>query len=376
MIKRARFFLCALIVGGLSSCNLLPLPNAKLTDQVGAAQYETVTMLLTETAQVTGDVTPTPINWTVTSQPTPVTKTQVTRKTAISQDAVTNIAFTKTPLPDNTQLVIRTQSTAQESQTLILPCNLAQPGRPFDLTVPDDSQVAPGEYFSKTWRLINAGHCNWTADYAIVWFSGEDMGASHTQPLGVNVMPGNTVDVTIDMMAPSSPGIYQSNWKLLSSQGEMFGIGPSGDAPFWVRIMVMQVSTETPTPLPPQVTPTALVYSNGQMQLSMEQGVDLDSGVTDQGERNDVVLQVSPEGHSVLAPVNGSRLAVYGLNVPELTDCMASPAVDSPVVLQELPLGTYFCYRTSQGMPGRLYFSSLDQQQNLLTLEFSTWAVP
>jgi hypothetical protein len=48
---------------------------------------------------------------------------------------------------------------------------------------------------------------------------------------------------------------------LSNADGELFGIGPNGDAPFWARIIVVPSETETPTPTntpTPEVTLTVV----------------------------------------------------------------------------------------------------------------------
>ena len=140
-------------------------------------------------------------------------------------------------------------------------CNRVAAGVPFDVTIPDDTIMQPGQSFTKTWRLVNNGTCKWTRLYAVVFFSGNPMGAHQTNYLNAEVLPGQSIDVSVEFIAPFEPGMYQSNWMLQSQAGELFGLGPNGDAPFWVRIHVVGPPTSTPTitPLPTgseTVTPT------------------------------------------------------------------------------------------------------------------------
>jgi hypothetical protein len=46
-----------------------------------------------------------------------------------------------------------------------------------DVTVPDGTVLDPGETFTKTWRLKNAGTCSWTPSYAhvFIWGSMADL---------------------------------------------------------------------------------------------------------------------------------------------------------------------------------------------------------
>ena len=144
------------------------------------------------------------------------------------------------------------------TQATATACDLAQPGRPIDVTVPDDTSFHPGDNFSKTWRLVNAGSCAWDGHYTVLWFSGDDLGTTHHLPLSERIGPGKSIDITVDMHAPQEPGTYQSNWKMSNGQGEMFGIGTDGDAPFWVRIIVVPADTVTtaPSEIAPEVTHT------------------------------------------------------------------------------------------------------------------------
>jgi hypothetical protein len=127
-------------------------------------------------------------------------------------------------------------------------CNRVAAGIPFDVTIPDDTVMQPGQSFTKTWRLVNNGTCKWTRLYAVVFFSGNPMGAQQTQYLNAEVLPGQSIDVSVEFIAPFESGTYQSNWMLQSQAGELFGLGPNGDAPFWVRIQVVGPETPTQTP--------------------------------------------------------------------------------------------------------------------------------
>jgi len=109
-----------------------------------------------------------------------------------------------------------------------------------DVTIPDDMDLAPGEKFTKTWRLQNAGSCPWTIGYLLYFESGDSMGALASLELtSETIQPGDTVDVSVDMIAPQEPGAYQGNWKIRNVKGDGFGVGPSFRA-FWVKINVVE----------------------------------------------------------------------------------------------------------------------------------------
>ena len=107
-----------------------------------------------------------------------------------------------------------------------------------DVNVPDGTTYTPGAAFSKTWRIKNTGSCTWTKDYKVMYYSGEVMNAQIAVNLPLYVYPGETVDVTVNMVAPSSPGDYRSYWILANANGTMFGIGSNASDPFWVAIKV------------------------------------------------------------------------------------------------------------------------------------------
>lgn len=107
-----------------------------------------------------------------------------------------------------------------------------------DVTIPDNTVMAPGQTFRKTWRIQNAGSCAWSQSYQLVYTSGEAMGTIYAVNLPQAVAPGETVDVSVDLTAPYSYGTYQSNWNLRSPSGNVFGTSNSENNAIWVKIVV------------------------------------------------------------------------------------------------------------------------------------------
>ncbi len=112
-----------------------------------------------------------------------------------------------------------------------------------DVTIPDGTVFAPGAAMVKTWRLKNVGTCTWSTSYAIVFYSGSQMGAPSAVNLPTSVAPGNTVDVTVNMTAPSGSGHYRGNWMLRNASNVLFGVGPSGSWVFFIDINVSSGSS-------------------------------------------------------------------------------------------------------------------------------------
>src|SRR5688572_26820454 len=111
-----------------------------------------------------------------------------------------------------------------------------------DLTAPDGAAFAPGATFAKTWRLMNIGTCTWTISYNLVWIGGDSMGAPLSVKLPVDVPPGQIVDVSVNLTAPTTSGHYKGLFKISNTSGVAFGIGESASDPFWVDINVIEVN--------------------------------------------------------------------------------------------------------------------------------------
>jgi hypothetical protein len=110
-----------------------------------------------------------------------------------------------------------------------------------DITIPDDTIMTAGASFVKGWRIENSGTCDWGPGFELVFVSGEQMGG----PASVPVPPtpaGDTVDVSVDLVAPIAYGTHRGDWRIRSDEAQMFG------STFWVQVVVPAPATETPTP--------------------------------------------------------------------------------------------------------------------------------
>jgi hypothetical protein len=129
-----------------------------------------------------------------------------------------------------------------------------------DVSIPDGTTMAPGAQFTKTWRLKNIGTCAWSTSYQLVFFSGDQMGASSSATFPKNVAVGETVDISINMTAPAVAGSYRGYWMFKNANGALFGLGAQGNKPWWIDI---KVSGPTATPGGATKTPTATVTAGG-----------------------------------------------------------------------------------------------------------------
>ncbi len=113
-----------------------------------------------------------------------------------------------------------------------------------DVTIPDGTNVPYGSKFTKTWQFQNAGTCTWNG-YSIAFSSGDRMSAPDSVPVPATA-PKATVNVSVDLVAPGSDGVYAGYYQLLNAAGKVLPIGTYKT--FWVKITVGSI---TLTPAPP-----------------------------------------------------------------------------------------------------------------------------
>jgi hypothetical protein len=346
-----------LLVGGMALCNL-PNQGSQPTPTMNVTQaYQTVEARLTQSiSQTPAETNSTAATQTPTSNPNPSSTPN------------------RTAVPTGTAPPPTSQATSQI-------CDRAAAGNPIDVTVPDDTQMQPGQAFTKIWRLENVGTCTWTSEYAVTYFSGEQMGAPAAVPLRGEVKPGQTVDISVDMIAPTQAGKYQGNWKLRNAANVLFGIGPGGSSPFWVRIIVVNTPTISPTAGTPTATPTPTttppaVHVSGSISLNVGDRIDLDTLGVNSGSGEDLSYESDADGKHPLVPLEDVLIGRYGDNQPTLELCLQANLTSEPIIIENLPVGSYLCYRTSQGLPGYARLISLNIDNYLLTLDLLTWSLP
>lgn len=169
----------------------------------------------------------------VTNQPSDVPETAVPATATASPTArppTATVAPTSTLVPSITPI-----PTFAPSNTPSIPCNRAT----FldDVTYPDGTVVASEQGFTKTWRFKNSGSCAWTTGYQVVFASGSKMSGPDAINFPVGVKPGETVDLSVGLIAPKDTGSYTGYWQFSTDKGVKFGSGPNSQ-PFWVKIAV------------------------------------------------------------------------------------------------------------------------------------------
>lgn len=182
----------------LSACSFPSSNSPDAASLVQTAAASTVSAQLTESALLVPTATETPL-------PTATSET------------------TSTPLVTNTAAPTASGGTGGTGGTGGV--NPACDAMAFvsDVTVPDGTDFAPGATFTKTWRIRNSGTCSWSTSYSVVFSSGAAMGGPATQPLTATIAPNSTLDVSVNLTAPSATGTHTGYWMLRNAAGQTFG---------------------------------------------------------------------------------------------------------------------------------------------------------
>ena len=103
--------------------------------------------------------------------------------------------------------------------------------------------------------MKNGGTCVWDDNYKVTFFYGDDLGFDGNVSIGhkigtsgpkydvnrpkrIFVYPDEYVEISVDLVAPTTPGVYEAYFKLEDNLGYQFGFGSYADSAFWVNIIV------------------------------------------------------------------------------------------------------------------------------------------
>ncbi|HMD88110.1 MAG TPA: NBR1-Ig-like domain-containing protein [Anaerolineaceae bacterium] len=129
----------------------------------------------------------------------------------------TNTASTPNVAASNTPAVVATTPPGSSSS------GPADKYQYVSQNIPDKTQVRPGVEISMTWAVKNTGTTAWTTDYELRYFTGPANSAPNVVKFPKTVPPGTVANLTVEIVAPKSPGDYDSWWKLTNAQGQNFG---------------------------------------------------------------------------------------------------------------------------------------------------------
>ena len=136
-----------------------------------------------------------------------------------------------------------------------------------DVTIPDGTQMKPGEKFTKTWEFINNGDCPWYG-YTLKFAAGDQMNAPLSAPIPDTLLK-KSVQVSVDLTAPTTNGSFTGYFTLNNPKGKDVPIGI--EKTFWVKITVGSGGSV------PQVTvsgnaPTTSAGTGGNCSFSQNAG--------------------------------------------------------------------------------------------------------
>lgn len=231
-----------------------------------------------------------------------------------------------------------------------------------DVTVPDNTNMSPGQAFTKTWRLKNVGTCTWTTDYDLVFDSGNAMNGSATVGLGASVPPNGTIDISIGLTAPSSNGTYKGNYKLRNDKGIIFGIGANADVAFWVQIVVG-----------PTATPEASVYDSGKINLQQTYNADFDKQKVAPSTGSDLWFEAVSPSEMYLTPQNGAKFKLITSGAPSYEKCSTASLSSSKISMDDVSVHDWLCFKTDEGRYGRAEIEDISGSPKVMRIDIVTW---
>jgi len=150
------------------------------------------------------------VEFTQTAQAVPPTSAATATQAA---------SLTPAPTTQPSQTAIPTNNPFEVTATEI-PCDNAI--WVADVTVPDGTELTPGQDFVKTWRIRNTGSCTWGTGYTVIYAFGERM-SGVAEPLTGAVAPGEEAEVSVRLKAPDATGQYSSTWRMANASNFPFG---------------------------------------------------------------------------------------------------------------------------------------------------------
>jgi hypothetical protein len=152
------------------------------------------------------------------------------RRQAYPSDLFVPATRRPTPLPPTPDPTERTIPSAVPTPTPVTPC-VANLTFLSDLSLPDGTQVQPGEALDKRWQVRNSGDCNWDATYRLKLIAGPALDAATEQAL-YPARGGSEATLRILFTAPLEAGEYRSAWQAHLPDGQPFG------DPIYIAIVV------------------------------------------------------------------------------------------------------------------------------------------
>jgi hypothetical protein len=149
------------------------------------------------------------------------------------------------------------------------------------INLSEGQEFQAGETVQVVFMLINTGTCTWDSGYSLIQVGGDFSPSDTSLELTGDVIPGDSVQLSVEYTAPSQPGPYLSAWKMKDTDGGVFGQNDPPNSP--VRVIIRSIPSGNPQPTPnptqgpqptqaPQATPDPDVSmrKNGETMLDGE----------------------------------------------------------------------------------------------------------
>jgi hypothetical protein len=265
--------------------------------------------------------------------PSPTPNPPTPDSAALTQTAEVLALPTATATPDPSQPTAATVTPTLSGQTpsaTPAPAGADKASFVKDITIPDNTVIAPGAKFTKTWQFLNAGTSNWSTAYELVWVSDTQLGSTTSIKLPSEVPAGQVVDISVELTAPTTDGTYKSYWRMRSPSGQYFG-----DA-VYVQIKVGNTAA-TADPATQKVTNLAATVNNADVSTTCPYKVVI-SASFDVKEATTVSYQLEAGGFAFTLPAPrseafnaGSYTFTYELDIATSGNGWARLHVTSPV---------------------------------------------
>lgn len=198
-MPRKLIWVAALITVLISACGSAATPGTEPTPDVAVVRTSAASTVVSQFTLTAAAFTPTP--------------SEAAAETSVPQATATATGPTTTATAPIAQVT-------DASGTVIALCDSLE--FVADVNVPDDTNMAPGQDFLKTWRVKNTGSCPWEAGYELVYAGYADEMNGQAQVLTQVVQPGQEVELSVQFQAPDEIGEYLSAWQMSNPAGVTF----------------------------------------------------------------------------------------------------------------------------------------------------------
>ena len=189
-----------------------------------------------------------------------------------------------------------------------------------DVSISDGTTFAPGQAFTKIWRVRNTGTCAWGANNVLAFIAGEAMTTTPVVPVP-STAPGATADLVVNLTAPSAQGVHSGAWRL-KSNGALFG------ATLTVKI---NVSAAAANPCP--WTPVIESFTASPATINAGQSATLTWGLVVGAQRAEIdqgIGGVATPGSIMVSPTTTTTYTLTAICQAKVRTAQVTINVNSP----------------------------------------------